>query len=540
MGPEQALGVMCSHASMNGVPSCANRLLLNQTLRYDWRSTALVRSDCCGDMQGIVEHGYVDNVQAAVVSAVSAGLQYCFGCGKTKDVNASREGFAAAIAQGVLPVSSLDDAIAAGLLHRFQLGEFDRVPEEGPFGSGYAATVDSAEHHALARQLVAASVVVLENDGLLPLALARPAAKTDPRSTGQTVAVIGPFGHCTTMPSYTDRSWVSPNCYCHNYAGVPSNISTVFSALAASLPGHMVRFEEGCAATPLDPPSNSSIAQAVRLAESADVVILALGLGANAEREGIDRYNLTLPTAQQALLREVSIVTKQLVVLLFAAGPVDSPGRAPWPGNALLQVGYPGQEAGSGITDVLLGAVNPSGRLPLTWVTDSYLAHVGNLTEYSTAGGAGRTYRYIANTSAYVNYWFGHGLSFTRFRYDNVAAAPMTEQGVVRVAFMLTNVGDQDGAEIVQLYVTAPPLDVQFPTPIRSLCGVVKVAVSRGAASSQTFDISMECMATVQPDGSSALSRTGMYSISVGGNQPGDPRGQPTTVVTVKASDLHV
>lgn len=542
-GPQQALGVMCSHASMNGVPSCASQLLLNKTLRHDWQSEAVVRTDCCGDMQGIVGHGYVNTVQEAVVSAVSAGLQYCFGCGNTADVNASIAGFDNAIRQGALPQSSLDSAVAAGLVHRFQLGEFDNVPEEGAFGSGYADTVDSAVHRALARELVAASVVVMENDGILPLVVSGGDGDIGGGGRGGgsggdgggggavAVAVIGPFADCTTLPSYTDRPWASPNCYCHDYAGVPSKITTVYQGLAEALPGRSVA-----------KPSDTSVASAVRLAKGAGVVVLALGLG-RSELESVDRYNLTLPSDQQTLLKQVTAVANKVVLLLFAAGPVDysGPGAARWPANAVLQVGYPGEEAGSGIADVLVGHVNPSGRLPLTWVKNEYLAHVGNLTQYSTAGGAGRTYRYIANTTDHVNYWFGHGLSYTQFAYDNVVATPMTEQGVVRVSLRLHNVGQRDGAEVVQVYVTAPPLPPgkSFPTPTRSLCGTAKVAVAKGAVSSVVINVATSCMATVQPDGSAVLSHDGEYHISVGGNQPGDPNGRPTTVVKVKATALH-
>eukprot|EP00911_Craspedida_sp_UC1_P001925 UC1_evm1s1481 len=558
-GEEQALGVMCSHAAMNSTPSCANSFLLKTLLRDTWDSKAMVRSDCCGDPANMVGKGYVSTVEDAIVATSHAGLQYCFGCGNGHgNANTSRVGYADAIAKGRLSEASLTNAVAAALLPRFYTGEFDRDPTANVYGKGYAASVDSPAHRKVARDLAAASVVLLENDGILPLKLrlgdadadadaaaaaaAAGLGASDASSSSSGIAVIGPFGNCTALPEAHGRrgslaGWQSPNCYLHNYAGSPSSVSTVANSLRSAFSSASpVYFEPGTG-------PGSSIKRAVSLARSTRTTILCLGLGNDVEIEGKDRNTLQLPLDQEVLLQAVRAATPRLVVVLFAAGPVDRTGG--FLGNATLLAGYGGEEAGAGLTDILTGVVSPSGRLPVSWVRESYLQHIGGLKNYTVTAGAGRTYRYIHNTSSFVRYPFGHGLSYTSFVYTQATARPTTtnKDKTLAVQVSVANAGTRAGREVVQVYVTVPQPAAGYPVPRYSLCGVHKTQLlhvpsaataveeeeeeeEEFAASTETvvLNVDYSCLKTVRPDGTRYLNRTGTYRVFVGGGQPGSSK----------------
>eukprot|EP00039_Didymoeca_costata_P000246 m.44754 g.44754 ORF g.44754 m.44754 type:complete len:774 (-) comp10143_c0_seq1:12-2333(-) len=512
VGDKQALGIMCSHAGMHVtdaetqdtvfnvnksyVPSCANSFILKTQLRDAWDSNAHVRADCCDDMGNMVDMGYSNTVEDAVVAATKAGMQYCFGC-----VNSSRDAFATALSSGRLNQSDLDNAVAHGFVNRFRLGEFERDPSSTVFGSGYKATVDSVEHRALARKLASASVVLLENPtNLLPL---------NPADT-HSIAVIGPFGHCDEIPKTS--GWRNPNCYLHNYAGVPSKVSTVVDGLQQAFPSSTVSFEE----------SDPKVAK--ELATNSSVVFLALGLGDEVECEGKDRYNFSLPVDQLALLETVSnVAAHKLVLLLFAGGGIAN--AKGWNASSVLAVGYPGEEAGNGIADVIVGKVNPSGRLSLTWFSEEYLTKIGSLVDYSMSAGAGRTYRYLKNTSL-AQYWFGYGLSYTSFSYSKAEATVFAAQKEVNVTLSVHNTGAIDGATVVQAYVQPP--NVTISGPRYSLCGFSKVVVSQGDTQSVSLSLPFSCISTTGADGSRTLP-SGPYTLFVGGNQPNDPHGGEVT-----------
>lgn len=143
-GDEQALGVMCSHAAMNSTPSCANTFLLQDTLRDRWQSNAVVRSDCCKDIDNMVTKGFRTTNQEALVAATKAGLEYCFGCGIEEE-----RIYQNALHQNQLQEEELDNALEHAFINRFRLGEFAKNLSTSPFGSGFKTTVDSAEHRYL-------------------------------------------------------------------------------------------------------------------------------------------------------------------------------------------------------------------------------------------------------------------------------------------------------------------------------------------------------------------------------------------------------
>eukprot|EP00930_Biecheleria_cincta_P027638 TRINITY_DN19382_c0_g1_i1.p1 TRINITY_DN19382_c0_g1~~TRINITY_DN19382_c0_g1_i1.p1 ORF type:complete len:494 (+),score=46.31 TRINITY_DN19382_c0_g1_i1:133-1482(+) len=368
----RAEGIMCSYSSFNGVPSCANSRLLKDILRGEFGSTALVQSDCCDSISSIWnKHHYTESLEGAVAAATQAGTDLCFACGAQHE-----QAFADALKTGTLNMSDLDRAIERVFLTRMRLGEFDI---EHPYSDVDEMLMNSSTHHALARESAAASIVLVKNDNsALPLKTASGAYRN--------IAVIGPFADCG-------------DCYLHSYNGKPSYIVSPLAAIqevAVSL-GVGVLFSNG-----------SHIAGAAAIAARADVTILVLGLGNQAEHECLDRVSLNFSSSQEELLRMIrkqTMPTRSSIVLVsVSAGPVFFDETLV---DAALIAGYGGMEAGHGLVDVLFGYVSPSARLPVTYYAADYLLKVPPEQNYSMTLGAGRTYRYLNESSSYPFFRFG-------------------------------------------------------------------------------------------------------------------------------------
>ena len=256
----------------------------------------------------------------------------------------------------------------------------------------------------------------------------------------------------------------------------------------------------------------------------AALTVLVVGTGGGIESEGHDRSSLSLPPAQQDLLDAVRAAVArtaagQLVVVVVSAGPVyiDPAGI-----DALVYAGYPGEEAGHGVTDVVFGRVSPSARFPLTVYAADYLSKVGPVSDFSSTSGVGRTYRYLNTTASPPLFSFGFGLSYSTFRYADLAVTP-TADGGVNVTAMVTNTGAVAAHEVAQLYVAVPGAGAAAPLPIptRSLQGFARPFLTPGATERLAWALSHGQLHTVQADGTATVT-PGMYTFSVGGRQPAD------------------
>lgn len=497
----RAEAIMCSLAAVNGVPSCANKDLLQKQLRVDWQSDALVQSDCCDSIESIWNmHHYAANLQDAVTLAVNAGTQLQFG----RDARKGRQAFVDAIATGNLSMSQLDDSVARILLTRFRLGEFD---DDGPFGSvsgeNWVPFLDSPEHRRLARKSASDSIVLLQNNNnFLPLSM-------DLAS----VTVVGPFAN-------------EFNEFLHSYNGQPSLIVNPLMAVQemfARSPGPTaVRYEQGTGV--LTNVTTSSIEAACAAAKASNVTIAVLGLGTPVEQEGLDRgegrgsiKGLGLPLVQQQLLRALSNATESLVLVIVSGGGVSLGDNKN--AKAILWAGYGGEEAGHGLVDVLWGAVAPSGRLPQTVYQPDYLSHVGPILDYSMTSGIGRTYRYLTTPP---EYYFGYGLSYTTFLYTNLSL-DFSDVPNVWVLVSVTNTGKVAAATVTQVYVSTPIVH-RLPTPTLSLQGFEKTFLLPGATADLSFRLVPRQFQTVRADGS-LVTVPGQYVVSAGGHQPADSLG---------------
>lgn len=421
--------IMSSYNPVNGTYANENPHLLQDILRKDWGFGGFVMSDWGGS-----------NDHAAGVRAGSAlempnpGLDSAIGLVESVKKGETPEADLDARLRELLPVV-LSTAEAT------HPGEFDREA-----------------HHALARKCAAESIVLLENDGILPLA------------PGTRTALIGSFAE---TPRYQGAGSSRVN---------PTRIDTLKDSLAGCglyLSGYAKGFGSADSGDALD-----LIDEAVRLALGAEVVLLCLGLDDRAEMEGLDRRHMRLPEDQLALLRAVSRVNSNIVLVLSGGAPFVMPDPSVY--RAAIH-GYLSGQAGAGaMADVLTGRTSPSGKLSETWPlaledTPCYRYYPGRQATAEHREGLYIGYRYYDTTRTPVRYPFGHGLSYTTFSYTGMEA----DQNAVR--FTLTNTGAADGAEIAQVYISCR--NGRVFRPKKELKGFAKVFLKAGESRRVTIPL---------------------------------------------------
>lgn len=425
--------LMCSYNKVNGVYSAENPWLLTQVLRDEWGFRGLVMSDW--DAVNIREHG--------VAAGLDLEMPTSFGVGAQTIVDA--------VLAGTLSEADVD------LSARRVLELVNRsLPALAP-----GQTFDADAHHALAREAATRSAVLLKNDGgLLPLS-----------RSGGTVAVIGELAR---TPRYQGAG---------SSQVTPTRLDDALGALGTALSGSReVTFAAGYLIES-ERPDAGLVAEAVANASAADVVVLFLGLPPSQESEGYGRAHMDLPPAQIELLEAVAGVNPDVVVVLANGAAVS----LPWQGaaRALLEGWLLGQAGGSAVVDLLLGEVNPSGKLAETLP----LAYAHNPTIGTFPGEHGKVrygeglligYRWYDAHGLNVAYPFGHGLSYTTFEYSDasVAVHDAGQQTTVEVSLTVTNTGTRAGRETVQVYVTDPECTVFRPE--QELKGFAGVALRPG------------------------------------------------------------
>ncbi len=417
--------VMCAYNKVNGTYASQHRWLLTEVLRDEWGFDGLVMSDW----------GAVADRVPALAAGLDLEMPPHLGVSDKKIVDA--------VADGSLPEEVLDTAVARVL----QL--VDRASRREP------ATMADDEHHALARRAAAACMVLLRNDGVLPL-----------RGTGR-VAAVGAFA---ANPRYQGAGSSQVN---------PTRLDVPLDALVAALPGATVTYAAGFGID-TDDDDAALAAEAVRVAGDADVVVAYLGLPASAESEGFDRTHIDLPRAQTDLLARLGEVGVPVVVVLSNGSAVRT---QPWERHAaaVLECWLGGQAVGAAVADVLTGTADPGGRLTETIplrLEDSpaYLNFPGEAGHVRYGEGVFVGYRGFDAVGREVAYPFGHGLSYTRFAYRDLDVRVTGTDVTVEVT--VVNAGERTGREVVQLYVGDPEAAVARPP--RELKGFAAVDLAPG------------------------------------------------------------
>ena len=472
-----ALSVMTSYNSLDGVPSTCDRHFLTDLLRDEWHFRGFVVSDLYS-IDGIYNTHHVAATRAeAGEMALKAGVDADLGALAFADLGES-------LRAGKITEADLDRAVARVLRLKFEMGLF-----EHPYVDVKAARtqVRSAEHKAVALDVARASVTLLKNaQGTLPL------------RKDQRVAVIGPNADnvYNLLGDYT-----SPQ--------EEGNVKTILTGILSKLPSAQVEYVKGCAVRDT---TTSDIAAAVRAAQRADVVIVAVG-GSSARDfktsyketgaavtdsktlsdmdcgEGFDRSTLDLMGHQQQLLEALAKTGKPLVVVYIEGRPLLK-NWCDEHAAALLTAYYPGQEGGLAIADVLFGDYNPAGRLPV-----SVPRSVGQLPVYYNKK-APLPHDYVDMTAKPL-YPFGYGLSYTHFSYSNLTAFA-TSATSYDVTVDVTNDGAYDGDEVVQLYLHDEVASTS--QPLKQLKHFERVFIPKGETRRVTFHLTADDFSIVGRD----------------------------------------
>lgn len=487
--------VMTAYNRVNGEAASASPTLLRSVLRESWGFTGYVVSDCWAIRDIHEHHALTKGPEESAAAALCAGCDLNCGC--------TYEHLPAAVERGLVSEAELDASLAKLLTARLRLGMFD-PPERVPFSRIPLDVVDSAEHRSLARRAARESLVLLQNDGTLPLA-------PDLRS----VAVIGPNADAARV------SW-------GNYSGTASLTVTALGGIRARLPpATKLYYAEGCKPQGTELRGcapHGNLTEAVVLAKRADVTVLVLGLTPELEGEqgdavsseaAGDKPSLGLPGLQQQLLEAVVAVGKPVVVVLVAGSALSLP-LAEQRAAAVIQAWYPGEEGGSALAEVLFGDVSPAGRLPVTFPRS--LEDLPPFEDYALRG---RTYRYL---NAPPLYPFGFGLSYTTFGYSELrlsAGEALASPALrVEVSVRVTNTGGRASDEVAQLYVR--DLEASSVVPHHELRGVARVHLAPGESRRLSFTLDAAALSLIDDSGARWL-EPGAFLVFVGGSQP-DPR----------------
>jgi beta-glucosidase len=485
-----AQSIMAAFNEVAGVPMHAHRPLIEDVLRKQWGWDGLLVSDYTGVME-LMPHGVAANREEAGILGLRAGV----------DVDMVSQIYVkdlpAAVKAGKIPMAELDASVRRVLNAKYRLGLFD-----DPYryctddGTRERALTLTPEHRAAARRMAQKSLVLLDNDrNVLPLS-----------KSVRTLAVIGPLAdHRRAMLG----NWA--------VAGREEDAVTPVQGLKAAL-GEGTRLIVAKGAD-IDSQDMFGFAEAVAAAQQADAVVMFLGEHPDMSAEAHNRTTLDLPGVQEQLALQVAATGKPVVLVLLNGRPLSIgalKGKVP----AILEAWFPGVEGGHAITDVLFGDVNPSAKLPVT-----FPHNVGQIPLYYAHRNTGRppsdTDKY---TSKYLDapstplYAFGHGLSYTTFRYEapmvakkTLAPSALQQQVSVRV----TNTGKRAGEEVVQLYVRD---DVASVTrPVKQLRGFQRVALQPGESKTVTFELGFEDLAMYDARMQQVV-EPGTFTVFVGGS----------------------
>ncbi|KAH7104540.1 beta-xylosidase [Auriculariales sp. MPI-PUGE-AT-0066] len=476
--------VMCSYNAFNGIPTCANPWLLQDLLRDEWGfGDNWVTGDCDAVLHIAQSHHYVDRDHAAAV-ALKAGTDT--DCG-----GITQETLGAAVTNGLVTRDDLKQAVYRLYGSLIRAGYFDS-PEKQPYSNLGWSDVNTPEAQKLALYAAESGIVLLKNDGLLPLSV----------DDYKTVALLGPLGDIT-------------NDMQGNYVGRAPFLISPLQALKEA--GFDVKLEHGTDGVTGD--STDNFQAAIDAAKASSIIIFAGGLTNLVEAEAFDRQNITWPGKQLNLLKELTKLGKPIVVVQFGGGQVDDTElKASSKINSILWAGYPGERGGHAIVNILTGKAAPAGRLPSTQYPGSYidLAYTDiNLRPSSSS--PGRTYQWYTGTAVYE---FGYGLHYTTFSFSWAKPPPKTfniatlttKRGAkfldneVMHSFKvkITNTGKVASDYVALLFVKtkAGPQ----PAPLKSLIGFARAKkIAPGATQAVELSVTLGAIARVDKKGSFVL-----------------------------------
>ena len=501
--------VMASFNEIDGIPATGNKWLLTDLLRKQWGFEGFVVSDYTG-VNEMIEHGMGD-LQTSSALALNAGL----------DIDMVGEGFLItlkkSVEEGAVKMIQIDNAVRRILKAKYDLGLFDDPYKYCDINRAQTEIFTNGNRH-FAREVASQSMVLLKNENqLLPL-----------KKSG-TIAVVGPLANTKENMAGTWSVATIQNKSIALLEGLKNVVGDKVKLLYAK--GSNLTYDAALEqrATMFgkeidrdDRTEKELLDEALKIALKADIIIAALGESAEFSGESSSRTNIEIPDVQKDLLIALLKTGKPVVLVLFTGRPLvlkEESKTVP----AILNVWFPGSEAGLAISDVLFGDVNPSGKL-----TATFPQNVGQIPLFYNHKNTGRPHqnkegKFEKFTSNYIDernepvYPFGYGLSYTSFTYDNLrlSSDTMIENDTIKVTVDVTNTGDFDGKEVVQLYIR----DVigTVTRPVKELKGFQKVALNRGETKPVTFAISIKDLKFYNYD-LDFVAEPGAFEVFVGGS----------------------
>ena len=456
-----AKSIMTSYNAIDGVPCTSNSWLLKDVLREQWGFKGVVFSDLGSIWALHSTHRTAANQLEATAQAINAGVDI--------DLGGSNYGkyLKTAVEQGLVPIENVDDAVRRVLRFKYEIGLFDNPYIEIPIPEN---------NNELALQTARESVVLLKNDGILPLS-----------NDIVSIAVIGP--NANNMYNQLGDYTAPQN---------PNDIVTVFDGIInRAKDGTNIFYAKGCS---IRDTNDADFESAIKAAKSADVTILVVG-GSSARDfktsyestgaavvndhisdmdcgEGYDRVSLELSGLQEDLIKEIAKLHKPLIIVYIEGRPLLK-NTANEVANALLTAFYPGARGGGAIADIIFGNQNPAGRLPI-----SQPRNTGQIPIYYSQP---KPHDYVECESTPL-FCFGHGLSYTKFEYSNLIVNKLND--TIEVSVDVKNIGDYHGDEVVQLYLRDEYATI---TPAEKLLkGFKRIFILKGETKHITFTIPTE------------------------------------------------
>jgi len=477
--------VMCAYNRTNSEVCCGNTFLLQDVLRDEWKFKGHVLSDCGAIADFYEGHKVVANSTEAAVLAVKHGVS--LDCGN------EYASLTDAVKKNLITEKEIDSALAVLLRTKFRLGMFDPAAAN-PYSKIGPNVINSAAHRALAKEVAQESIVLLKNNGALPL-----------KNNLKKYFVTGP--NAADVLSLVG-----------NYYGVNPQMITFMEGIASHIaPYSQMQYRPGAL---LDRDNLNPIDWTTDEAKNADATIVVLGINGlleGEEGESIasssfgDRLNYNIPQNQVEFLKKMKSNNPKPVIAVITGGSPMNLSEVHEIADAVLLAWYPGEEGGNALADILFGKVSPSGKLPVTFPKS-----LDQLPSYENYSMEGRTYRYM---KAEPMYPFGFGLSYTSFSYTGIktSASHVQKGQKLTVEATVSNKGKTSSDEVVQLYVSHP--GAGNDAPLYSLKGFKRVHLQAGTSKQVQFTLTQEMMSLINDKGESVL-EPGNIKIYIGGAAP--------------------
>ncbi|MFC6877501.1 beta-glucosidase BglX [Flavobacterium myungsuense] len=509
--------VMASFNEVDGIPATANKWLMTDVLRKQWGFKGFVVTDYTAIME--MEYHGIGDMQTVSALALNAGVE----------MDMVSEGFLntlkKSLEEGKVTIDKIDDAVRLILNAKYDLGLF-QDPYKYCDANRAKTEIFTNSNRSEARKIAAQSLVLLKN---APFPLGTTGGGILPLKKSGTIAVIGPLADAKENMAGTWSVATKQENSISLIAGIKSavgNSAKVLYAKGSNLDYDAVLEEKATMFGKTLHRDNRTaaelLAEAINIANQSDVILAALGESAEFSGECSSRTNLEIPQAQKDLLQELLKLGKPVVLVLFNGRPLvlkQENETVP----AILEVWFAGSEAGYAIADVLFGDENPSGKL-----TTTFPRSLGQVPIYYASKNTGRPLgnsegKFEKFKSNYIDerneplFPFGFGLSYTTFEYSNMklSSTKMNTNDKLKVSVDVTNTGNYDGKEVVQLYIR--DLVGSVTRPIKELKGFQKTALKKGEKQTITFEISIEDLKFYNSD-LQFNAEPGYFEVFVGGN----------------------